>query len=298
MARVLEAPRRSSADPPAAFRLRLGHALAALTLMIAALVGTPAVAFELGSLVIETRSGARHRFEIELATTLEDIERGLMFRDAMAPDHGMLFDFGEVRPVSFWMKNTKLPLDMLFVAEDGRIVGITPDAVPYSEDLIPSPGPVRAVLELNAGTAERLGIAVGDQVVYAFPTPTPPPADPRLLHDLAGRWHMEAKEKDAIVPNIVLALRPDGGLDFFRDDSGGTNFSLHFWGTWAPSSSAPGQVEISFHYVGVQPKRFCYALPGGCEDYEVPFREKWAFTETSPDTMETPGAVWHRDPLP
>jgi hypothetical protein len=157
----------------------------------------------------------------------------------------MLFDYGEVQPVAFWMKNTKLPLDMLFIAEDGRIVGITPHAVPYCEALVPSPGPVRAVLELNAGTAERLGVAVGDEVVCAFPAPTPPPADPRPLHDLAGRWRMEAKERDAIVPNIVLALRPDGGLDLFRDDGGGTNFSLHFWGAWAPSSPAPGRVEIS-----------------------------------------------------
>lgn len=290
--------RRSSANPLVACRLQLELVLVALALMIAALAGTPADAFEPGSLVIETKSGARHRFEVELATTPEDIEHGLMFRDAMAPDRGMLFDFGEVQPATFWMKNTKLSLDMLFVAEDGRIVGLTPNAVPYSEDLIPSPEPVRAVLELNAGTAERLGIAVGDQVVYAFPAPTQLLADPQLLHDLAGRWHMEAKEKDAIVPNIVLALRPDGSLDFFRDDSGGTNFSLHFWGAWAPSSSAPGEVDISFHYIGVQPRRVCFALRGGCDEYEVPFREKWAFTETSPDTMETPGAVWHRDPLP
>jgi uncharacterized protein len=290
--------RRSSAGPPAAFRPRLEHVLAALTLMLATLAGAPAGAFEPGSLVIETKGGQKHRFEIEIATTPEDIEHGLMFRDAMAPDHGMLFDYGEVQPVAFWMKNTKLPLDMLFIAEDGRIVGITPHAVPYCEALIPSPRPVRAVLELNAGTAERLGVAAGDKVVYAFPAPTPPPADPRLLHDLAGRWRMEAKEKDAIVPNIVLALRPDGGLDLLRDDGGGTNFSLHFWGAWAPSSPAPGRVEISFRYVGVQPKRSCLALAGGCEDYEVPFRETWAFAETGPGTMETPGAVWHRDPPP
>ena len=109
---------------------------------------------------------------------------------------------------------------------------------------------------------------------------------------------MKAKEKDALVPNIILVLRPDGNLDFFRDDSGGMNFSLHFWGTWAPSSSAPGEVEISFHYVGVQPKRICYALPGGCEDYEVPFHEKWAFAAINSNAMETPGAIWHRDQLP
>jgi uncharacterized protein len=288
---------RITANPPAAFRLRLGHALAALMLIIAVLMGTPAGALEPGSLVIETRSGVRHPFEIELATRPEDIEHGLMFRDAMAPDHGMLFDFGKVQSVTFWMKNTKLPLDMLFIAEDGQIVGITPDAVPYSEDLIPSPKPVRAVLELNAGTAERLGIAVGDQVVHTFPAPISPLADSQLLHDVAGRWHMEAKERDALVPNIVLVLRSDGNFEFFRDDSGGMNFSLYFWGAWAPSSPAPGQVEISFHYIGVQPERFCFPLPGRCEYYEVPFHEKWTFTKINSNRMETPGAVWHREPL-
>ena len=87
-----------------------------------------------------------------------------MFRDAMAPDHGMLFDFEEDQPVAMWMRNTRIPLDMVFIDRAGRVAGVAPDAVPYSEAVIPSPGPVRAVLELNAGTARRLGIGPGDLV--------------------------------------------------------------------------------------------------------------------------------------
>jgi uncharacterized protein len=78
----------------------------------------------------------------------------------------MLFDFGEDQPVSMWMRNTLIPLDMVFVEASGRIAGVAPDAVPLSERVIPSPGPVRAVLELNAGTARRLGIRRGDTVLH------------------------------------------------------------------------------------------------------------------------------------
>jgi uncharacterized protein len=115
-------------------------------------------------LVVQTRGGARRRLEVEVARTPAEHERGLMFRESMPADHGMLFDFEQPQPVTFWMKNTKLPLDMVFIDADGRVTGVSPDAVPYSEDLIRSPGPVRAVLELNAGTARRLGIQAGDRV--------------------------------------------------------------------------------------------------------------------------------------
>jgi uncharacterized membrane protein (UPF0127 family) len=87
-----------------------------------------------------------------------------MFRESMDPDHGMLFDFHAVAPVSMWMRNTILSLDMLFIGEDGQIKGIAANTVPYSETVISSPGPVRAVLELNAGSAERLRITTGDRV--------------------------------------------------------------------------------------------------------------------------------------
>ena len=99
---------------------------------------------------------------MELALTAADSATGLMHRQDMAADHGMLFRFDQTRQVLMWMKNTPLPLDMLFIDDDGTIVGIAKDTTPFSEAIIASPGPVRYVLELNAGTAERMGIAVGD----------------------------------------------------------------------------------------------------------------------------------------
>ena len=124
------------------------------------------------------------------------------------------------------------------------------------------------------------------------------PADPRLLPALAGRWRMQAKPTDALVPNITFVLRPDGALDFYRDDGGGTNFSSRFFGTWAASSPAPGRFEITFAFTGAEPRRRCLALPGECSDYELPVRETWSFTEGRPGTMETPGAVWRRSETP
>ena len=78
----------------------------------------------------------------------------------------MLFDYGRTQPVAMWMKNTLVPLDILFIAADGRVVNIAADAVPESLTSIPSAGPVRAVLEINAGTAARLGIKPGDRVIH------------------------------------------------------------------------------------------------------------------------------------
>jgi spermidine synthase len=141
------------------------------------------------------------------------------------------------------------------------------------------------------------GVRTVRERVLGAPPAVAPPADPLLLRELAGQWRMEAKERDALVPNILLVLRPDGSLDFFRDGGGGTNFSLRFWGTWAVTSPESGRLEIAFSFVGVRPERFCYPLPGGCEKHDVPFREEWTFTRTGSDTMETPGAVWHRHPL-
>ena len=109
---------------------------------------------------------ARHAFSVEVADTDAKRQRGLMFRHEMAADAGMLFHFDRVEPVSFWMKNTYLPLDMLFIAADGRIVHIHERAVPESERPIGPPQPVLAVLELLGGTAQRLGIKVGDRVEH------------------------------------------------------------------------------------------------------------------------------------
>jgi uncharacterized membrane protein (UPF0127 family) len=118
-----------------------------------------------GRLEIRTAK-ASHGFSIEIVDTEEKRAEGLMFRTEMAPDHGMLFDFRREQPVAFWMKNTYLPLDMIFVKADGRILSIAENTTPMSEALVPSSGPVRFVFEVKAGTSKRLGIAPGDRLIH------------------------------------------------------------------------------------------------------------------------------------
>jgi uncharacterized protein len=118
------------------------------------------------SLTIVTRSGQRHSFQVEVARNQNDRAQGLMFRRSMAPDRGMLFDFERVEPVSMWMQNTYLSLDMLFVRPDGTIARIAANTEPLSTRTIPSGEPVLSVLELNAGTAARLGIKAGDRIEH------------------------------------------------------------------------------------------------------------------------------------
>src|ERR1043165_2094710 len=103
-------------------------------------------------LSIETQSGVQ-RFHVEIADNDAEREQGLMYRRSMAVDHGMLFIFDPPSPQSFWMHNTFLPLDLIFIGADGRIVNIAANATPFSDDNIPSAGPVSGVLELNAGRA-------------------------------------------------------------------------------------------------------------------------------------------------
>lgn len=105
-------------------------------------------------------------FQVELAKSPDERRVGLMHRREMAPDHGMLFDFGETAPVSMWMRNTYIALDMLFIRADGEIVNIAHDTVPHSEAILSSDGPVRAVLEIPAGTMRLLGIKAGDRVLH------------------------------------------------------------------------------------------------------------------------------------
>ncbi len=120
---------------------------------------------ELSELLIVSASG-RHAFMVEVADTPEERAIGLMFRRSLDPGRGMLFDYRHDRPASMWMKNTYVSLDMLFIAADGRVVSIAENAVPGSLDTIASVGPVRAVLEISAGTVARLGIAPADRVVH------------------------------------------------------------------------------------------------------------------------------------
>ena len=110
--------------------------------------------------------GERYTFKIEMAITPAERSRGLMNRRALAPDAGMLFDYGRPRYVSFWMKDTLIPLDMIFIKGDGRIARIAKRTIPFSLAAVPSGEPVRAVLEVIGGTADRLGIGPGDTVVH------------------------------------------------------------------------------------------------------------------------------------
>ena len=123
--------------------------------------------FATSELTIVSATGP-HRFTVEVAETPEQMEQGLMFRRAMAPDAGMLFEYKTPIVATMWMRNTLIPLDMLFVDTQGRIVNIHERAVPQSLDVIAAAGPVRAVIELNGGTAARLGIVPGDLVRHPF----------------------------------------------------------------------------------------------------------------------------------
>ncbi len=114
-------------------------------------------------LSIRTRQGARH-FRVEVARSEAEQARGLMFRTALAPDGGMIFPFAPPRPASFWMRNTVIPLDMIFVRADGTIARIAANTVPYSLDPVESGEPVAAVFEIGGGRAAALGIAPGDVV--------------------------------------------------------------------------------------------------------------------------------------
>ena len=134
-----------------------------LRLFVAALVLIAATAPGIAGdrLVIDTPD-ARHVFTAEVARGAEAQARGLMFRRRLAADAGMLFLYDPPRPIVMWMRNTYIPLDMIFFAADGRITRIVQRTVPLSDARIPSGSPVRGVLEVNAGTAARLGIVVGD----------------------------------------------------------------------------------------------------------------------------------------
>ena len=121
-----------------------------------------AVEFASSEVRIKASNGQIHSFQVEIATTPRQHARGLMYRDHLADGHGMLFDFQPPRVIAMWMKNTHISLDMVFADENGRVVMVAPDTVPYSEKLIISPGIVRYVLELPAGTAARLNIKADD----------------------------------------------------------------------------------------------------------------------------------------
>jgi uncharacterized protein len=134
-----------------------------LVACLALSVGTIARAAGHSTLEIVSKNGV-HAFTVELATNDDERSRGLMFRKELPEGRGMLFDFEHEAPVAFWMHNTYIPLDMIFIRGDGSILRIAENTEPLSDRLIPSGGPVRAVLEVIGGTARKLGIAPGDRV--------------------------------------------------------------------------------------------------------------------------------------
>jgi uncharacterized membrane protein (UPF0127 family) len=117
-------------------------------------------------LSVQSRSGT-HRFTVEIARTPEQQAMGLMHREALAPDRGMLFPYDPPQNASFWMKNTLIPLDIIFIRENGTVARVAENSVPLSLDPIPSLEPVAAVLEIAGGRAAELGIQVGDKVNWA-----------------------------------------------------------------------------------------------------------------------------------
>ncbi|MBX9825210.1 MAG: DUF192 domain-containing protein [Xanthobacteraceae bacterium] len=138
---------------------------AILSLWLAWGGAAPADAAGRQSLTIATAGGTR-TFSVELAKTGPELDRGLMHRRSLPAGRGMLFDFGSVQPVTMWMKNTYVPLDMLFIGADGRVRRIAANTKPLSTALIPGGDGVRYVLEVRAGTARKLGIAPGDRVSH------------------------------------------------------------------------------------------------------------------------------------
>lgn len=144
-------------------RLPVRAVCVCLVVLFAAVPAALAQALE--PLVIVTANGPQ-RFEVEVVREEADRARGLMFRRSLAPDRGMLFDFARVEPVSMWMKNTYLSLDMIFIRPNGTIARVAENTEPLSTRTVGSGEPVLAVLEVVAGTAKRLGIKAGDRVEH------------------------------------------------------------------------------------------------------------------------------------
>jgi len=143
-----------------------GRWLAMLALLVVGIMAAGgARAAELQTLEIATKSGVQV-FSVEVATTEEEKRTGLMYRKELPDGRGMLFDFSPEQEVSMWMKNTFIPLDMIFIRADGRILRIAEDTVPQSTKIIPSRGLAKGVLEVIAGTAKKYGIAPGDRVAH------------------------------------------------------------------------------------------------------------------------------------
>jgi uncharacterized membrane protein (UPF0127 family) len=129
--------------------------------------GRPQTGLKIVPLTIETAGGKRHTYKVEVAASSAQQATGMMFRTKMGPMTGMIFPMDPPRQATFWMENTLIPLDLLFIGSDGRIRNIISNAVPKSRAQLPSAGPVAAVLELAGGEADRIGAKPGDKVIWS-----------------------------------------------------------------------------------------------------------------------------------
>jgi uncharacterized membrane protein (UPF0127 family) len=119
-----------------------------------------------GSTIVHKTDTGDHSFDVEVMTTFQERARGLMFRRSLPEKSGMLFLYDRPEPAAMWMKNTFIPLDMVFIAPGGTVHRIEKNTEPFSTDTISSDGSIIAVLELNAGAADRIGLKLGDRVIY------------------------------------------------------------------------------------------------------------------------------------
>jgi len=138
---------------------------AAAAFFVVSCLSLPAAAADRNTLEIVSKTGV-HVFAVEVVANDADRAKGLMFRKELPEGRGMLFDFQRDQEIAMWMKNTYIPLDMIFISGDGRIRRIAENTEPLSERIIPSGGPVRGVLEVIGGTARKLGLAPGDRVAH------------------------------------------------------------------------------------------------------------------------------------
>jgi uncharacterized membrane protein (UPF0127 family) len=141
---------------------RLFRALAVVFALVAGLVPLAACSAD-NRLVVHTATGD-YPFTVEVVDTPAARQQGLMFREQLAPDAGMLFDFKQPEPVSFWMMNTLIPLDMIFIRPDGTVANVHVNARPHDPTGIPSDGPVQFVLEIPGGRSVEIGLKAGDRI--------------------------------------------------------------------------------------------------------------------------------------
>ena len=163
LAACAEQPAAQTAAKAKPERVAVAPAVAKPAPAIGGAVGNPPAGFEVLEAV--TPSG-RTRFFVEIADDDAEREKGLMFRTSLAPDRGMLFDFHTPREVAFWMHNTLIPLDIIYIQPNGVVLSIARNATPKSDTPIPSGGPVSGVLELAGGRAAEIGLMPGDRIEH------------------------------------------------------------------------------------------------------------------------------------